>query len=149
MMYHRSVGGVALHCTIDYSIYNACTEGSKGNIPCCALLARQVRATLGRFRTSCDNEHVINSFSNQWYGICKRKLPTYRIKSTKSYSFGTSRTCLNEVTRDDVMIWTHVGLPTNYVFVIVFVLVRNLPIICMIRGLDDAHRTRILRVTLA
>jgi hypothetical protein len=39
-------------------------------------------------------------------------MPTYRSKSTKSCSFGRSRTCLNEITRDDVMIWTDV--PTKW-----------------------------------
>jgi hypothetical protein len=33
------------------------------------------------------------------------KLPTYRSKSTKSCSFGTSRTCLDEMARDDGMIF--------------------------------------------
>jgi hypothetical protein len=56
----------------------------------------------------------------KWYCICKRKMPTCRSKSSKSCSFATSRTFLNVSTypqSDDV-----------FVIVIVFVLVRNLPI---------------------
>jgi hypothetical protein len=65
-----------------------------------------------QFRTSTNTITITNTSSIifqiiKWYGICKRKMTTYRSKSTKSYSFETSRTCLNEMTRDYVMIWMH------------------------------------------
>jgi hypothetical protein len=68
---------------------------------------------LGRFRTSTNTITITNTSSVtfqiiKWYCICKRKMPTYRSKSTKSCSFGTSRTYLNEMARDDVMLWTQV-----------------------------------------
>jgi hypothetical protein len=63
---------------------------------------------LGRFRSSTNTITITNTSSIlfqiiKWYWICKRKMPTYRSTSTKSCSFGTSRTCLNEMTRDDVI----------------------------------------------
>jgi hypothetical protein len=70
---------------------------------------------LGRFRTSTNTMTNTSSILFQlikWYSICKRKMPTYRSKSTKSCSVGTSRTCLNEMAPDDVMIWMHV--PTKW-----------------------------------
>jgi hypothetical protein len=76
------------------------------------------KALLGRFRTSTNTITITNTSSIIFqinimrHRICKREMPTYRSKSTKSCSFGTSRTCLNEMARDDVMIWTHV--PTKW-----------------------------------
>jgi hypothetical protein len=58
---------------------------------------------IGRFCTSTNT--ITNSSIHfqiiKWYSICKWKMPTYRSKSTKSCSFGTSWTCLNEMVRDD------------------------------------------------
>jgi hypothetical protein len=57
-------------------------------------------------------------------------MSTYRSKSTKSCSFGTSRTNLNEMARDDVMIGPTYPQSDDVfviVIIIIFVLVRNLP----------------------
>jgi hypothetical protein len=86
-------------------------------------------------RTSMNTITITNTSSIlvqiiKWYCICKRKMPTYRSKSTKSCSFRMSQTCLNEMTRDES--WFGRTYPQRsddvFVIVIVFVLVRNVPI---------------------
>jgi hypothetical protein len=92
---------------------NYLTNRPENNFPCWPFW--DIFNTLARFRTSTNTISNTSSILFQiikWNSICKRKMPSYPSKSTKSCSFGTSRTCLNEMTRDDVMIWTHV--PTKW-----------------------------------